>query len=182
MGSFQPCECCSMNKLGEDQKKCIRFSNIELINEFNKCSSCWEGKHLSAKCIRSIYVNSKPEACKRWLLYPFSPAFSCRSNHRSFPEKHLLPSISSSTVSSRHNGSILHMDEILQCSIPSEWSRVFGISESSTTKINQVYFLQRKNNSCIKKSKPLYPKSDLEFESPGMVLFRRPSWKCWNIS
>jgi hypothetical protein len=45
---------------------------------------------------------------------------------------------------------------------PSERSRVCGMSESSTSTINQAYLLHRKNNSCCAESKLLYVMSHLE--------------------
>lgn len=125
----------------------------------------------------AYYTMSKPQACQRWLLCPFPPALSWRSDRglcqkiTSCPPSTFGLEYAIVTVSSESNGCIYHMAEILQCSIPRERSWVCGMSESSPTAMNQVG-LCTQSNCCTEESKGLHPMSHLE-----QCFTEVPSWK-----
>lgn len=100
-----------------------------------------------------------PEACKVAACVPFY-WLSHEGQTRDLFQKIIpcLPSLglehAIDTVSSKLNGSVYHLAEIPQCSIPSARSRVCEMSQSSITTINQVCLLHRKNNCCTEESNP----------------------------
>lgn len=107
----------------------------------------------------AYYTMSKPQACQRWLLCPFPPALSWRSDRglcqkiTSCPPSTFGLEYAIVTVSSESNGCIYHMAEILQCSIPRERSWVCGMSESSPTAMNQVGLCTQRVTAALRKVK-----------------------------